>query len=325
MAARANTTFLRLLAAEIPCAFIAQDVNSVSLWYHWLSSIGVKYVSEVDCKDQFNNIDPNDSQSHLSSASSWLSSRKRWHMHEIMWSVHKESKRLDRARRGNSTKFWYVTHEAMTDTIMFEMHHNNYIKAAGGLWRRDECIPMGGSFFAQAADLHSLWGVYTGRHKFSDLGDLHISDEGFPYLVSQRGNIALCQFRDNIPIATSFLDSPQARVVDRVCKILESCWDLAVLCSCRQQQTDPYKFSCHTHTCVALGYCLVRGEQGCGTVFIQPSALDQNWCLKLVPPLITPSDTHPAYLPGIILCALSNARQWCRSWAGELLSLAAWL
>ena len=158
VAARANTTFLRLLAAEVPCAFIAQAVNSVSQWYHWLSPIGVQYVSEVDCKDQFNNIDPDDAHSHLSSASAWLSSRKRWRMQEITWSMHKESKQLYRAGLGNSTKFWFVTHEAMTDTLMFEMHHNNFLKAAGGLWRREGCIPMGGSFSAEAADLNSLWG-----------------------------------------------------------------------------------------------------------------------------------------------------------------------
>ena len=64
--------------------------------------------------------------------STWLSSRKRWHMQEIVWSVHKESRRLDRAGRGNSTKFWYVTHEAMTYTIMFEMHNNNFIKSGQG-------------------------------------------------------------------------------------------------------------------------------------------------------------------------------------------------
>ena len=140
-----------------------------------------------------------------------------------------------------------------------------------------------------------------------------------------QGKTALCQFKDNILIATSFPDSPQIRVVERVCRILESCWDVAMLCDCCQQQSDPCTYACHGRSCVALGYCLVRGEHGNGAVFVQPSALDQHWCLKLGPPLITPSHTHPAYLPGILLGVLSNAQQWCGSWAGELLSLAAWL
>ena len=102
-------------------------------------------------------------------------------MKEITWSVHKESKKMERAGRANSTKFWFLTHEQMTHTIMFEMQHDNYIRATGGLWCRSGCIPMGGSFSAQAADLHCLWGVYKNRHKFRTLGELRISDEGFPY------------------------------------------------------------------------------------------------------------------------------------------------
>ena len=82
-------------------------------------------------------------------------------MQEIIWSVHKESKRIDSAGRGNTTNFWSVTHEAMTSTVMFKMHNNNFIKAAGGLWRRDGCIPMG---FTQAD----------------------------PYWVCPQGHIALC-------------------------------------------------------------------------------------------------------------------------------------
>ena len=38
IAARANTTFLRLLTTEIPCSLSATDVNQVSKWYHWLST-----------------------------------------------------------------------------------------------------------------------------------------------------------------------------------------------------------------------------------------------------------------------------------------------
>ena len=61
---------------------------------------------------------------------------------------------------------------------MFEMQHNNFIRAAGDLWNRTGYIPMGGSFSAQAADLHSLWGVSKNRHKFRALGNLVMSDKG---------------------------------------------------------------------------------------------------------------------------------------------------
>ena len=94
---------------------------------------------------------------------------------------------------------------------------------------------MGGSFSAQAADLHSLQGVYKNRQKFCALRDLHMSDEGFAYWTNDHGVVALCRFMDNILIATSYKDSPTIRIVECICRILESSWDLAVLCDCRQK------------------------------------------------------------------------------------------
>ena len=108
--------------------------------------------------------------------------------------------------------------------------------SAGHLWSRRRCIPMGGSFSAQAADLHSLWSVYTSYHPFYTLSQLSVSPEGFPYWRNAHGTVAPCQFRDNILIATSFSDSPRTHIVETVCKILEQAWDLAVLCDCRAKQ-----------------------------------------------------------------------------------------
>ena len=137
--------------------------------------------------------------------------------------------------------------------------------------------------------------------------------------------MALCQFWDNILIASSCPDGPIPRLVDTVCRILESSWRPTILCSCKQCQEDPCKFTCHMSSCTALGYLQLRGTEGGGTIFVQPSALTQDWLLKLGPPLITPSQSHPAYLSGILLGVLSNARVWCRTWASELLSLTVWL
>ena len=149
-------------------------------------------------------MDPADIKKHLSEASEWLSKRKRWRMSEITWSASRDSKKLDRAGKANSTKFWFITHTQMTDTIQFEMENNNFIRAARNLWSRQGCIPKGGSFSAQAADLHSLWSVYNSHHLFYTLGQLSVSPEGFPYWSNPHGTVALCQFRDNILIATTF-------------------------------------------------------------------------------------------------------------------------
>ena len=40
---------------------------------------------------------------------------------------------------------------------------------------------------------------------------------------------------------------------------------------------------------------------------------------------MTPDLHHPSYLLCIFAGVLSNARPWCKSWGGELLSVAAWL
>ena len=198
---------------------------------------------------------------------------------------------MDRAGRVNSTKIWFLTHEQMTNTIMFELQHNNYIRAAGDLWCRS-VYSHGGPFLAQAADLHYLWGVYKNRHIFRALGELRIAGKGFPIWVNTSRVIALRQFKDTILIASSYPDSPQDRIIDTVCRILESSQDLAILCDCRQKQTDMCKFTCHGFTCSALGYSLIRGECGDGTVYAQPSALTTTWDLKLGPPLITSLSTY---------------------------------
>ena len=150
--------------------------------------------------------------------------------------------------------------------------------------------------------------MYKNRHKFRALGDLHISDEGFAHWTNEHGAAALCQFRDNILTATSYPDSPATRLVELICKVLESSWDLAVLCECRQKQADVCKTTCYGTSCVVLGYSLHQGTQGGGTVFVQPSPLNSQWSLKLAPPLITPNQSHLAYLPGILLGVLNNAR-----------------
>ena len=179
--------------------------------------------------------------------------------------------------------------------------------------------------FLRKWHLHCLCGVYKDRLKFRALGELRIADEGFPYWLNAPGVIPLCQLRDNILIASSYPDSPQERIIDTVCRILESSWELAMLCDCCQRQTDTCKFTCHGSTCSALGYSLIRGESGDGTVYAQPSALTMTWDLKLGPLLIAPEQSHPTYLPGILLGVMSNTRHWCNTWAGELLSPTVWL
>ena len=246
-------------------------------------------------------------------------------MTDIEWSIHKDSKMLDRAGRAKATKFWYITHTQMSDTITFEMHCNNFIRAVGGLWCRHGCILMGGSFSAQAADLHNLWKVYTNRQLLRRLGSLTVSEAGFPYWESPQGITALCQFRDNILIATTTPDTEAHPIIAIVCNLLGEAWGLDVLCECMSGPGDACKHSYHSASTTALGFDMIRGETGKGLAYLHPSALSSTWSLKSAPPLLSPACAYPAYLPGIMTGALSNARPWATTWAGELLSLSAWL
>ena len=126
-----------------------------------------------------------------------------------------------------------------------------------------------------------------GTAKISALAEFHISNEGCPRWVRDQGTIALCWFRDNTIIATNFADKADVHIVHTVCRIPECYWEPAVLCGCRQQQSDQCKHICHCRSYVALAYCLIRGERGGGSTFVQPSALEQRWLLQLGRPLIT--------------------------------------
>ena len=104
---------------------------------------------------------------------------------------------------------------------------------------------MGGSFSAQAADLHSLWGVYNNRHLFRQLGTLHIFESGFPFWDTPHGIITLCHFRDNILFASTYKDSPSTPIIQTVCDILRTSWNLHVLCDCMSNPGHPCLHACH--------------------------------------------------------------------------------
>ena len=148
VAARATTTFLRLLAEEVPGNFMVHSVNLVAEWFHWLPSIQCTWLTELDCKDQFNYVPPSKVQEHLTASSAWLAKKRRWRMTETCWSIHRDSKKLERAGRGASGKFWYIDHQQLSEKINFDLQNNNYVLAAGKVWQRTGCIPMGGSFSA---------------------------------------------------------------------------------------------------------------------------------------------------------------------------------
>ena len=78
-----------------------------------------------------------------------------------------------------------------------EVTENNGYFGAGSVWKRTNCIPMGGAFSAQG-----VWAAYSNRKYFHQLEHLGITPEGWPVWHTPVGRVTLCQFRDNILTAT---------------------------------------------------------------------------------------------------------------------------
>ena len=162
-AARAYTCFSKHLISEIPNIFEVLRVNDVAAWLEWVNRQNMTCITELDCKQQFNKIQPTWIDNHMSEGIDFLAKHRRWRMTEVTWSVHHTLSALDRPGMGTNKQFRYLTHQELTRYVSFELQKNNTCWVVGQLWRPDKCIPMGGSFSAQSADLHSIWGVYKGR------------------------------------------------------------------------------------------------------------------------------------------------------------------
>ena len=132
----------------------------------------------------------------MADGAEYLVRKRKWTMKEVVWSVHTTCSALDRAGKGTSRDRKYIAHEDLTTPVNFELRKNNHCAAVGRLWQRVNCIPMGGSFPAQSADLHSVWGAYKKRNNFCRLGALKFSPKG---VVDWEGRwvISLIQLRHN--------------------------------------------------------------------------------------------------------------------------------
>ena len=99
--------------------------SEVGSWFRYLDSIGAKHITEIECKDQFNKIKPAQVVSHL--ASQWLTCRKQRRASELIWSFHKEQRKLDRVGKDALGKFWYLGHEDLVKMVSFELTENIHV------------------------------------------------------------------------------------------------------------------------------------------------------------------------------------------------------
>ena len=137
-----------------------------------------------------------------------------------MWSINRDSPKLDRAGKAAGHWFWHVPPSRLSQMLHFEMHENNFLFAGGSLRQCLGSIPTGGPFSAQRADLHALWGVKTQGKKMCHLGNLTICDEGLLVWVRGRDRFSLAQFGDKVLIASSLSPSTHTAVVHDISSLL---------------------------------------------------------------------------------------------------------
>ena len=222
-AARAFTLILRLLVGEIKASFLVLNISSLQPWVRGLPDWGCTVIGECYCSGQFNNINPTTVMRDLAE-SAWLAKRCGWKAHEMMWSIHRDNKRLDRVGQGTSSRFTHLPHVQLENLVYFSLLTDTHTQALGKIWSRTGAIPMGGPFSAQSADPQSVWGAKQRVDLMRRLGTLACSPRGHPVLHTPRGNtLPLAQFQDNVLLGAR---GPSAATeMQYVCETLSELWD----------------------------------------------------------------------------------------------------
>jgi len=135
-----------------------------------------------------------------------------------------------------------------------------------------------------------------------------------------RWTIALCQFLDNILVASHTPRGEPGGIVELVREVLQAVWGLPVMCDCITETQTACTGKCCGSVCKGMGVVLVRDEGGRGP---EPSALKGDWSLHLGAPLLSPHSQYPGYLGAIFTGVLKNALPFAASRVGQMLSAAA--
>ena len=139
------------------------------------------------------------------------------------------------------------------------------------------------------------------------------------------GRLSMCQFRDNIMVATDASPAKRSTVVQMVREVLSDCWRLEVDCECISKKISRCTGHCCQPVTKAVGVVMVLNSENGGTAFAEPVAPTSTWQLKLGAPLKSPRFVPKDYLPAIFTGVLKNSLGWAESWVSQILSAAVWL
>jgi hypothetical protein len=261
--------------------------------------------------------------SDLGASVKWLAARRRWNAQELVWSIHRDNKKLDRAGKGTSSRFHYIAHRDLENLVYFSLLTDTYTQASGQIWSRTGAIPMGGPFSAQSADLRSVWGAKTRVDLMRRLGNLSFSPRGHPLWSTPRGNtISLAQFRDNVVVGAR---GPTAKSeMQQVCNTLSEVWTLPVLCDCMTVDNRSCKGTCMSMSLTAMGMTTHLKGTHPPLIYAQPAGLTSDWHLKYTVTMQTPTTHAHKHISGIIVSAVLNVHPFLHTWLGCLLSLTSW-
>ena len=120
-AARAFTRFLAYLISEILAAFLRLAVTDLASWFAWCTTQNLTTLTELGCKEQFNNISPQDVYEEMQQASEWLTKKWRWRMNEVVWSIHHSHKKLDRAGKASAHGFRYIQQDSLNTLVRHDL------------------------------------------------------------------------------------------------------------------------------------------------------------------------------------------------------------
>ena len=280
-------------------------------------------IGECDCSGQFNNVTPTSVMSNLSASVKWLAARRRWNANQLIWSIHRDNKKLDRAGKGTSSRFQSILHRDLENLVYFSLLADTYTQASGRIWSRTGAIPMGGPFSAQSADLSSVWGAKTRVGLMRKMGNLSFSPRGHPLWSTPRGNtLSLAQFCDNVIVGAR---GPTTKSeMQQVCNTLSEVRTFPVLCDCMTVDDTVCKGTCMGMSLAAMGMATHPKGTHPPLIYAQPSGLTSDWHPKYTVTMQTPTTHAHKHISSIIVSAVLNVHPFLHTWLGCLLSLTSW-
>ena len=100
IAPRTMATVLRLVTRDIVGHFLVHRVSKVNARFWYLDRIEAKYITAIGRKDQLTKIQQAQIVGLLKQALQWLTHSKRRRASELIWSIHREHRKLDEVVKG---------------------------------------------------------------------------------------------------------------------------------------------------------------------------------------------------------------------------------